>query len=61
MIYIQQNYVSLANSERARYSPIKLVYVFCFRTEFMYNPKVSTMKVNNLLLRASFKVSLGRK
>ena len=60
MIYIQQIYISLANSERVCYSPIKLIYVFCFRTDFMYNPKVSTMKINNLLLRASFKVSLGR-
>lgn len=59
MIYIQQNCISGANSERINGSPIKPVYVFCLRTGFIYNPKVSTMKVNNLLLRVSFKVSLG--
>lgn len=58
MIYTQRHCISLANSERVNDSPIKPVYVYCWRTDFMYNPEVSTMKINNLLLRASLKSHL---
>lgn len=48
----------MANSERTNDSPVKPFYVFCLRTDLIHNPEVSTMKVNNLLLRAFLKSHL---
>lgn len=50
MIYIQKTVFPWLILKGHTYSPIKIVYVFCLRTGFIYNPKVSTMKVNTCYL-----------